>query len=144
MRRYLLDSGIAQDCVYRRKGVDQRVREVRKQGNKVGIGLPVLGELWAGVEASTTRERNFDHLRHALAMFVLWPFDKRAAQEYSRVFAHLRRIGRPMQQIDMQIAAIARSLGNCTVVSTDGDLAAIPDLTVENWAVSIPGTPPTA
>jgi tRNA(fMet)-specific endonuclease VapC len=31
-------------------------------------------------------------------------------------------------------AAIALSLGNCTVVSNDSDLLAIPGLTVENWA----------
>lgn len=134
MRRYLLDSGIAQDCVDRRRGVDQRVRELRKQGNKIGIGMPVLGELWAGVEASTTRDRNLDRLRHALSLFVIWPYDKRAAQEYGRVFAQLRRIGRPMQQIDMQIAAIALSLGNCTVVSSDSDLAAVPGLAVEEWS----------
>jgi tRNA(fMet)-specific endonuclease VapC len=40
-----------------------------------------------------------------------------------------------MQQIDMMVAAIAFSLGNCTVVSADSDLAAVPGLTVENWAV---------
>ncbi len=39
-----------------------------------------------------------------------------------------------MQPIDVQIAAIALNLGNCTVVSADSDLAAVPGLTVENWA----------
>jgi tRNA(fMet)-specific endonuclease VapC len=38
-----------------------------------------------------------------------------------------------MQQIDIMVAAIALSLGNCTVVSNDTDLAAVPGLTVENW-----------
>jgi tRNA(fMet)-specific endonuclease VapC len=33
----------------------------------------------------------------------------------------------------VQIAAIALTLGNCTVVSTDSDLSAVPGLTVENW-----------
>ena len=46
---------------------------------------------------------------------------------FGRIFAELRRIGRPMQQIDIQIAAIALSLGNCTVVSADSDLAAVRD-----------------
>jgi tRNA(fMet)-specific endonuclease VapC len=32
------------------------------------------------------------------------------------------------------IAAIALTLGNCTVVAMDGDLAAVPGLTVESWA----------
>ncbi len=41
-----------------------------------------------------------------------------------------------MQQVDLQIAAIALCLGNCTVVSKDSDLAAVPGLSVENWATS--------
>ena len=43
-------------------------------------------------------------------------------------------MGRYMQQIDVQIAAIALTLGNCTVVTMDSDLAAVPGLAVENWA----------
>jgi tRNA(fMet)-specific endonuclease VapC len=39
-----------------------------------------------------------------------------------------------MQQIDIQIAAVALSLGNCTVVSGDSDLSAVPGLTVEKWS----------
>ena len=39
-----------------------------------------------------------------------------------------------MQAIDLQVAAIALSLGNCTVVTTDTDLAAVFGLSVENWA----------
>ena len=50
----------------------------------------------------------------------------------------LRRLGRPMQQIDIQIAAIALALGNCTVVSRDSDLTAIPDLSVEDWSIRPP------
>jgi hypothetical protein len=40
-----------------------------------------------------------------------------------------------MQQIDIQIAAIAFTLGNCTVVSGDSDLMAVPGLKVKDWAV---------
>ena len=38
-----------------------------------------------------------------------------------------------MQVVDIMVAAIAFSLGNCTVVSSDTDLTAVPGLTVENW-----------
>ena len=41
-----------------------------------------------------------------------------------------------MQSIDIQIAAIAQRLGNCTVVSKDSDLPDVPGLSVENWATS--------
>jgi tRNA(fMet)-specific endonuclease VapC len=96
--------------------------------------MPVLGEIVGGVEASATRDANWDALCRGLALLVLWPYDSAAAWEYGRLYAELRRLGRPMQQIDIQIAAIALTLGNCTVVSSDSDLTAVPGLTVENWA----------
>ncbi len=86
------------------------------------------------MELSATREHNVIQMRHALAKLRLWPFDVKAAAEYGRVFAELRRIGKTIQQIDMQIVAIARSLGNCTVVTRDNDFAAVPGLVVVNWA----------
>ena len=69
-----------------------------------------------------------------MSQLVVWPYTSEAAAEYGRIFAELRRLGRPMQQIDIQIAAIARMLPNCIVVSSDSDLVAVPGLAVENWA----------
>jgi tRNA(fMet)-specific endonuclease VapC len=43
-----------------------------------------------------------------------------------------------MQQVDVMIAAIALTLGNCTVVTTDTDLDAVPGLDTENWAAPTP------
>ncbi len=132
--RYLLDTGIAQEFIGRNTKVVQRVDVARRVGNRIGICTPVLGELWSGVEGSISRERNIHRLRVALSRLVVWPYTNEAAQQFGRVFAELRRIGRPMQQIDIMVAAIAFALGNCTVVSKDTDLPAIPGLKVENWA----------
>jgi tRNA(fMet)-specific endonuclease VapC len=134
-RRYLLDTGIAADLINHRRGVYVRTQHEVTRGNRVGIGIPVLAELVYGIEQSTSRDRNMQRLRTALPAWKVWLFDHKAAYEYGRIAAELRRIGRPMQQIDIQIAAIAFALGNCTVVSGDGDLKAIPGLAVEDWAV---------
>ncbi len=134
MKRFLLDTGIAQDFIHRRNGVEQRANNERHRGNRIGICVPVLGELWSGVECSTTRDRNAQRLRHALSRLVVWPYATDAAEEFGRIFAELRRIGRPMQQVDMMVAAIARTLGDCVVVTGDSDLSAVPGLAVENWA----------
>jgi tRNA(fMet)-specific endonuclease VapC len=40
-----------------------------------------------------------------------------------------------MQQIDVQIAAVALALGNCTVVTKDSDSRAVSGLTVEDWSI---------
>lgn len=134
MMRYLLDTGIAQDFINHRNGVRERADLVRYQGCRIGICTPVLGELWSGVEGSVSRERNLRLLRSALSRLVVWPYTNEAAQQFGRVFAELRRTGRPMQQIDIMVAAVAFSLGGCTVVSHDTDLTAVPGLTVQNWA----------
>jgi tRNA(fMet)-specific endonuclease VapC len=135
MSFYLFDTGIAEDFAKRRHGVVERADAVRRTGNRVGICVPVLGELWSGVEGSASRGRNLQLLRVALSRLVIWPYTHEAAEEFGRLFAELKRLGRPMQQIDIQIAAIARSLGKTIVVSKDSDLAAIPGLDVENWAL---------
>ncbi len=137
IRRYLLDTGIAQDLQFDRRGVRTRARAQRRLGHRIGICTPVLGELWSGVEGSATREsreRNLIRLRHAIATLAIWPYMDRAAQEFGRIYVELKRAGRFMQQIDMQIAAIARTMRNCVVVTKDSDLAAVVGIKVENWA----------
>lgn len=134
MRRYLLDTGIAGEFINDRSGVRARARTERARGNAIGICTPVLGELYEGVENSDTRERNLPPLVRAMKLLKIWPYDPDAARVYGRLRAQLRRIGRTMQVPDVQVAAVAFALGNCTVVSADSDLFAIPGLTVENWA----------
>jgi tRNA(fMet)-specific endonuclease VapC len=134
IRRYLFDTGIAQDFQEDRHGVRARADVQRKLGHRIGICVPVLGELWSGVEGSASRELNLQRLRHGLSRFIVWPYTNEAAAEYGRIFAELRRMGRVIQQIDIQVAAIARTLPNCVVVSKDSDLVGIPGVTVENWA----------
>jgi tRNA(fMet)-specific endonuclease VapC len=138
MRRYLLDTGIAGDFINSRHGVRARAQGEVRRGDRVGICVPVRGELHYGAENSATRERNLQLLAVALGTLRVWPFTNEAAEEFGRLAAELRRIGRPMQQIDIQIAAIAITLGNCTVVTSDSDLAPVPGLSTENWAA-----PPT-
>ncbi len=135
IRRYLLDTGIAQDFQEDRNGVLDHAIEMRKMGHRIGICVPVLGELWSGVECSASRQRNLRSLRSAVSRLLLWQYSEEAAAEFGRIFAELKRAGRIIQQIDMQIGAIARTLPNCIVVSKDSDLSAITGVTVENWAI---------
>jgi tRNA(fMet)-specific endonuclease VapC len=134
MRRYLLDTGIAQDFQTDRRGVRAEATARRKRGHRIGICVPVLGELWSGVEGSASRDLNERRLRNALSQWIIWPYSSEAAAEYGRLFAELRRGGRPMQPIDIPTGAIARTLPHCVIVSKDSDLTAIPGATVENWA----------
>jgi tRNA(fMet)-specific endonuclease VapC len=134
MRRFLLDTGIAGCYIDRRRGVFERAQSETSRGNKVGIAHPVLAELAYRVEGGPNRDRNLQRLRLAIDSWKVWPVTEEAALEYGRIAAELRRIGRPIGQNDMMIASIALIVGNCTVVTMDGDLAAVKGLSIENWA----------
>lgn len=134
MKRFLLDTCAMGDLINRRKGVHGRARAARLGGAKLGTCMPVLGELFFGIELSQTRDENRVRLIRAMAGLSFWPYTRAAAEEYGRIAAHLRRAGRGMQQVDMQVAAIARTLSQYVVVSEDTDLLAVPGLSVVNWA----------
>src|SRR5437588_11810166 len=108
MRRYLLDTNAAGHYINRRRGVRERAMAEVARGNRIGICVPVLGELWFGVENSASRDLNLQRLMVAIADWTIWPYEIAAAQEYGRIATELKRSGRPIQQIDIQIAAIAR------------------------------------
>jgi tRNA(fMet)-specific endonuclease VapC len=131
--RFLLDTNMAGHYINRRHGVFDRARLEVANGNPIGIGVPVLAELVAGIEHSSSRERNMKRLKTAIASLRLWPFDSSAAFEYGRIYAQLARLGRPIGVVDTMIAAIAMTLGNCMVVSSDRDLRAVPGLNLQDW-----------
>jgi tRNA(fMet)-specific endonuclease VapC len=130
----LLDTGIAQDFQDDRRGVRARAKAARIQGHRIGICIPVLGELWSGVEGSSDPQANARILLRTLPQLSVWPYTAEAAREYGQIFTELKRAGRPIQQIDMQIGAIARTLPHCVIVSKDGDFQCISGVVVENWA----------
>jgi tRNA(fMet)-specific endonuclease VapC len=135
VKRYLLDTNMMGHFLNHRHGVDEKVRQARGRGDVLGTCLPVVAELFFGAEFSVSRDVNRPRLIRGLSRIRCWPFDRPAAEEYGRIAAHLKRTGRPIQQIDIMIAAIALSLGRCTVVTIDTDFAAVPGLSVENWVV---------
>jgi tRNA(fMet)-specific endonuclease VapC len=115
MKRFLLDTKPAQDF-NNNVGVRQRADVERQRGHRIGICMPVLGELWAGIEGGATREDNLRRLRHGLSRLLVWPFDEAAAIEFGRVFNQLKRLGRPMQQNpDCRHRSVTRRhhRGNC-------------------------------
>ncbi len=134
MRKYLLDSAPGQAFMHGLSPVKEHAAKLSQMGARIGICIPVFAELLGGVELSATRDRNRKILLKAVRQLYIWPFDRAAAEEYGRVYAFLRRSGRPMPAMDIQIASIALTLGNCTLVTQDSDFAAIPGLTIEDWS----------
>lgn len=107
-RRYLLDSGPAFDFLFKRKGIDTRVMELRRNGYKVGICVPILGEILGGIEASGSRDTSWSIAQSRLGKLLCWPYEKPAAHAYGQIFADLKKRGRVIQQIDKHL-----KLNNC-------------------------------
>lgn len=133
IRRYLLDSNMMSPYLDRREPVAGRIRDAVRRGCRIGTCEPIVAEMMYGLQLSSQPDKNLARLNAGLRRIACWPLDREAAKVYGRLAADLRRMGRPMQTIDIMLAAIAISLGNCTVVTTDSDLSAIPGLSVENW-----------
>jgi tRNA(fMet)-specific endonuclease VapC len=133
MKRCLLDTNAVADFINHRFGMPQRVREARSRGVIIGTCEPVVAELFFGVENSANRDENRRRLKQGLLRLRCWPLDRSASEEFGRLATALKRAGRVVGPMDLLIAAIACTLGDCTVVSTDADLRAIPGLNVEDW-----------
>ncbi|MFT3883852.1 MAG: type II toxin-antitoxin system VapC family toxin [Gemmatales bacterium] len=133
--RYLLDSNAANDYIHQKHGVFERaIREVA-YGHRIGIGIPVLAELIAGIELSQSRDKNLNQLELAMEHLRLWPFAEAAAYVYGKLHADLQLKGKPIGTIDVMIAATALVMRPCKVVTTDQDFGVIPGLEVVNWRV---------
>jgi hypothetical protein len=97
MRRFLLDTGPAQDFNHDRNGIRGRVQAEGRRGNRIGIGTPVLGELWAGLGGSESRERKIHRLHLGLSRLIpvsAWeresPARSRSARWHRRLTAGTR------------------------------------------------------
>ncbi len=99
---------------------------------RIALPRPAIGELWYMVYNSQQIAQNRLRLRGFIASVGELEFDSAAAEEFGIIRAELRRIGRPIPAIDIQIAAIARQ-NELTVLSADRHFLSVPGLTVENW-----------
>ena len=133
MKRFLLDSNAVNEMMSKRDPFSRQLVEARHSGARIGTCEPVVAELLYGIEFSHSRDKNMIRLGRTLHLLYCWPLDRAASHAFGKIAAELRRIGRPMQTIDMMLAAIAMSLGDCTVVTCDSDLFAVPGLSVVNW-----------
>jgi tRNA(fMet)-specific endonuclease VapC len=135
MKRHLLDTNHIGEAIGRVSVVRDRIQQLHRQGAVFGTCGPVLCELLVGVvkrkDARATRRR----LEGLLQIVRVWPIDLSIAEHYAEVYHELQKAGRALSQVDIMLAAIARHL-NATLLTTDQDFQALPDIQAENWLKS--------
>jgi len=140
MAGYLLDTNHIGVAVRPQSAVAQRITQTKRRGLRVGTCFPVLCELEAGIQHISHREEYYRSLRVLLRQIRTWPLDRAIAQRFGEIHAELTRRGRSMSQVDMMLAAMCREM-NLTLLTTDRDFEALPDVKTEDWTVSSPHEP---
>jgi len=130
--KYMLDTNM---CIYLIKNKPESVllnlREKIHEG--VIISAITLAELEYGVEASAFPEKNAIALNQFLSILDILPFDDRAAVEYGKIYAVLKKKGNLTGKMDALIAAHARSAGLVVVTNNTREFERIEGLRIENW-----------
>lgn len=132
MSGYLLDTNHLAAALDVGSPTYRRIFTARHGGERVGTCAPVLCELSVGIRQTGRRGENWQLLSALLKQVRIWPLDLAAAAHYAEIYSELRGKGRVLSQVDMMVAALARR-DRTTIVTTDRDFEALPDLTIENW-----------
>ncbi|KYC37323.1 twitching motility protein PilT [Scytonema hofmannii PCC 7110] len=127
---YLLDTNI---CIALSNQNPQALAQFYAKFNNSYIPTIVLAELYKGAYCSQKIEQNLQRLNEFSSRIIVVPFDKNASEEFGKIQAELRRIGRPTGEIDALIAAVARSRQDILVTNNIKHFENIPNLQLENW-----------
>lgn len=96
--------------------------------------IVVAAELHYGLSKGVS-----DQLRHQVEAILsgldVLPLASPVERHYGDIRAHLQRIGQPIGQNDLFIAAHARALGLTLVTHNVGEFSRVPGLNVEDWLV---------
>ena len=128
---YMLDTNICIHLMKHTQSVLDKFSEIA--GDDKGISSITLAELEFGICNSAAYEKNRIKLLSFLPLVEVLSFDDAAAVEYGIIRAGLQKKGTPVGQLDMLIAAHAKSRGLTIVTNNIGEFGRIPGLTVEDW-----------
>ncbi|MSQ53502.1 MAG: type II toxin-antitoxin system VapC family toxin [Betaproteobacteria bacterium] len=130
--RYLLDTNI---CIYIAKQRPPRVAErfASLAAGSVAMSLITFGELRFGVEKSVRREESLATLGRLVELIPVLEPSAAVGEIYGALRAQLERVGTPIGNNDLWIAAHAHSLGLTLVSNNTLEFERIPKLALENW-----------
>jgi predicted nucleic acid-binding protein len=134
-RRFLLDANHMSAAIHPVSPLRDRLRHAHRSGLILGTCVPVLCELEAGIQQTDDPEGCRRALGNLLGFVRLWPLEVTLARRFGEIFCDVRRRGRAMAQVNMILAALVREM-NLTLLTSDNDFIALPDVRTENWLVA--------
>lgn len=130
--RYLLDTNI---CIYIAKYNPPVVRERfgRHSISELMMSVVTLGELRFGAEKSQSRERALAVVNQLGMLMQIAPLTETVGEHYGQIRASLQRIGQPIGNNDLWLAAHARAEAWILVTNNEREFVRVDGLQVENW-----------
>lgn len=129
--KYMLDTNM---CIYAQKNIPQVIEKIKNNFQYgVAISSITLAELQYGVQASANVEKNTIALYKFLSIVEILDFDSSAATEYGKIRADLKRKGTPIGNMDMLIAAHAKSENLIVVTHNTREFERVAGLKLEDW-----------
>lgn len=130
---WMLDTNTC-SYVLRRRPIEVKRRFDTVGHENLSISVVVLAELLFGAERHPTRgneiRQDIDDFRARLRV-LSW--SEPAANCYGRLRAHLQRLGTPIGNMDLLIAAHALAADAILVTNNTAEFARVPGLRIEDW-----------
>ena len=102
-------------------------------GETLAVTAVSVGELMHGVHKSAQVEDNLARLCVLLANVVVLSYDERAAGQFGRLKAELKRNGQRLSDLDLQIASVALVHDSPLVTHNQVHFGRVPGLALEDW-----------
>ena len=111
---------------------DRAILKRKKRAEKIFVPCVVVGELFYGAYHSTHVPKNIAQVEAFAAASAVLTCDTETGQYYGEIKNQLRKVGRPVPENDIWIAAFARQ-HELTLVSRDRHFQEVNDLQLEVW-----------
>jgi tRNA(fMet)-specific endonuclease VapC len=135
MRGYLLDTNHLSHALRVVSPLRQRLREAHRQGYRFITCWPALCELQEGIVFTANPGQYRRTLKALLKEVRIWPMDWSLIEHYGTCAKLVRSRGRVLSTTDLILAGFAHRDG-LTLLTTDTDFEALPEIKTENWTAT--------
>lgn len=132
MTNYLLDTNHASPLVTQAHSLRRRVLNAIQVGDTFALTVANLAEVLYGIGTLPRAAQNRLEWERLRPTFRIYAVEEQDAAESAEIRIRFRRHGRQIGAIDAMLAAITLRYG-LTLLTTDADFSAVPDLQQANW-----------
>jgi len=132
MKRYMLDTDTS-SYIIRNRPESVRVRFGKLDSSQLCISVITHAELLYGVKSAASSRTIRPAVEDFVRRLTVFDWDSTAAEHYADIRTKLEAGGTPIGNMDMLIAAHARSVSAVLVTNNEKHFRRVSALTVENW-----------